>query len=349
MASRTPSPSEEQLHYNSLINLFKYTVAILGVLGTVFGLAIGFLTYSDGKEMRDELRLQRKEMKEDVLAMKTELKDTKELLNKQVDDFILEARGSVDQSKADALNEISVVKESSTAIARHEAQKSINNVFDAKNIDEFIVNVAKERMEPQIQALVNKSIAVEKAKQKKGIINDLTSKDPASMTRGLANLKVYPDLQFSESETKAIFESVYGASDNLLKWQLVELFLHRPSAIVSKFYLQELESPYDLSFEQYEYFFINRSEQHHLTSILLNKLNVSGNPSAKYAELVRWASLSKTEAVLLLLNNKEIVKYIYTQSSKAQIKEASDKIKAVLAELVDKSTLSKTYFFTISN
>lgn len=323
----TRKPSNDELHYASLISLFKYTVSILGVIGTLFAFGIGWITYSDGKEMRAELKEQRRQMKEEVKEMKSELKEARGVMQTQAEDLKQNTLISMDQTKRDALSQISGVKENSTLIAQTQAKKSIDAVFDVNNIDQFIIKVAKDRMEPQVKSLVDGAVADLKTKRKFQIIDDIKTNDHSLITKALNNLKLYPDIEFNEDEINTIFQIIYSDKDPESRWTLARLFIYRPSNTVTKYFLKDLKDDLFIT-EQFNYFVINSNERKHLIDVCKHIMSTSDGKTttalSSYVELIRSASIERPDVALMLLNNNELVsnirnKFVYNDIERAHV------------------------------
>lgn len=149
------SPSPEQLHYKSLIELFKYVIGILTTLFAVIGLAVGYMTYSNGTEMRASLKEEREDLNKKMESIEGELRSKEDKLvqrQKELEDFSMRV---ISQTQENALKQIGSVRDESIVIARSQAKSSIDDVFDKKNIDQFIEQVAQRRIEPKVQLLVD--------------------------------------------------------------------------------------------------------------------------------------------------------------------------------------------------
>ena len=78
------SHSQEKQHYDSLTSFLKYGLTLITTLITLVGLFVGFITYSNGKEMRDALASEKQMMHDNVKEMKDELKEReKSMLKKE--------------------------------------------------------------------------------------------------------------------------------------------------------------------------------------------------------------------------------------------------------------------------
>lgn len=164
--------SEEKEHYNSLINLFKYCVGFVGVLSTF----LGYITFKDGqemresqrearqeisnnlKEMREEMQQERDRMEQKAAQSRTELAENEKEVKGDVSNLIESATRDINATRSDALNQIAGVKDEATTTARLEANKSIVDVFKARNLEPFIEKVAKENLDPKIQQIVDNQI-----------------------------------------------------------------------------------------------------------------------------------------------------------------------------------------------
>ncbi len=168
--------SEEKEHYRSLIDLFKYCVTFAGIVFSVLAIWVGFVTFKDGqemresqrearqeirnnlKEMREEIRQERDRMEQKAAQSRTELAESEKEVKGDVVNLIQSATQDINATRSDALRQIAGVKDEATATAKLEANKSIVDVFKARNLEPFIEKVAKENLEPKIQQIVDNQI-----------------------------------------------------------------------------------------------------------------------------------------------------------------------------------------------
>ena len=198
--------SEEEKHYRSLIDLFKYCVTFAGILFTAIAFWVSYVTYKDGqemrtdrkearkeildnlKEMKDEIRSERERMdqkanqsREELAAREKELSDKQTELENSIANLINRSTQEISATKGDALRQIAGVKNEATTIARTEAKNRINEVFQTQNLEGFIETVAKDKLEPKIQNLINKSsVGFENQINESQLLSRLTSgiRDP---------------------------------------------------------------------------------------------------------------------------------------------------------------------------
>ncbi|MEE1945056.1 hypothetical protein VRU48_08055 [Pedobacter sp. KR3-3] len=343
MANR--APSEEELHYRSLISLFKFALAGAGAVSIVLGLLI----YSNGKEMRDDFREQRKDMKDEIAEMKSELNEAKAVMKSEAMALINETRNSVGQTKLDAINQISEVKNTSTLIAKEEATRSINTVFDNKNLDQFIVDVAKERIEPQIKSLVDSKIAETKAKQKQALLENLKSQDRIKIIMGFQTLQANPEIDLSESQISLIVNEVNKTKDEALINTLGAMFLMRKSEAINKFFLKALEAKGEneqLRTTAFQYFLINEEQLNEIIPYIIDVIKSSSRPQDGYSYFIDQASNLNAKALILLLDNKSIVDFVYDKMGIESIKVYKQEVRYTIRKRVKDNLINGTYFFS---
>ena len=169
-----PNFSDQEQHYKSLIELFKYSVTFAGILFTVIAFVVGFITFKDGQEMRNSEEKARQEIRDNLKEMRTEIREERdrmeqksaqskaELSDKEkelmatVSNLIQSTNRDINATRVDAIHQISGVKNEATTAARIEAKNRINEVFKEKNLEPFIETVAKDRLEPKVKQFVDK-------------------------------------------------------------------------------------------------------------------------------------------------------------------------------------------------
>jgi hypothetical protein len=173
---------ERKEHYEALLTLFKYAIGSLTLVISVAGFFIGFTVYSDGKEMRAAMREQQLSLQQNINEL-----NSKELeMQQTLLDLIKTTREDVSLTGQRAISQINVIREESSTVARTEAKKRIEQVFEENKIEDFIVQVTKERLEPEVRRVVSENItALNDAKLRK-VLRDISSDDESK--RELADL-----------------------------------------------------------------------------------------------------------------------------------------------------------------
>ena len=158
---------DEKEHYKSLISLFKFSLGIVGAVASI----IAVISYKD----RGEIRAQMKETIDDMKArmLDAEKDMERKFSNIHSETMLLNSRtqSEILSIKSDAKNEISSIQ----SLAMVEARKAINQVFSEKKFDQFVEQVAKDRMEPQIISLVDNRIDLDRKKEMKKIDSAINS------------------------------------------------------------------------------------------------------------------------------------------------------------------------------
>jgi len=207
MATRPAGRSfnDEREHYKSLISLFKYSVTIITTVITLIGGALAWITYSNGQEMREAMQQEKENLKSEVAEMKAEVGEERERLQnleKEMFSNVYYVRNQTDQ-------QISVIRDEASVMAKTEARNRIDQVFKDNNFEGFVEDVARDRMEPQIKDLVDKNMQafLDKVQKEKidNAIAQITEGDMQDITIGLQSLQL------------TIFQGVFLSDDQIIR------------------------------------------------------------------------------------------------------------------------------------
>lgn len=201
----------EKILYDSLTSYFKYLVSITIGAITILGAFAGYFFYSNGQEMREEIRLQKAEVKENVEEMKRTLADQKKDfeaqkvdIKEQLISLSQRINSQINETSSAAIKEVSNIKNVASSLAQSEAKKKINEVFDNKNFDQFVEKIAKDRMEPQINNLVDKKIALNETAQINNSLVNLSSSDKVKSINASNYLQSNSHIKLSDSQISKI-------------------------------------------------------------------------------------------------------------------------------------------------
>lgn len=150
--------SSEKLQYEKLASYFKYLVGITMSAITIVCAVAGFLFWNSGKEMREEFNNKNVELRNDFKAIQEDLKQQKASMQFELSKLSEKSNSEIEKTRINAIGEIENVKTYASSEARLEARNKINEVFNNKNFDDFVAQIAKERMEPQIVNLVDQRL-----------------------------------------------------------------------------------------------------------------------------------------------------------------------------------------------
>ena len=336
--------NEEKEHYRSLTNLFKFALGLF----SAFGIAIGFIVYSDGKEMRQELRerrigleasfnvmksdlnIQKKEHEEELLRQKSEMQKDRENLTQRFKD-------EINWTENQAINEIKNIKSSSKEIAQLEAKSKINEVFDNKNFDDFVAKIAKERIEPQLQNLVDEKVKKTAQVRVESAITDIESSEPLKVSLGYAYIIQDRYLKLDDEQVKRIIAALNNDNYRQMLGNIL-VFQNNPSVI--DFFRSELQrtvSDPHLKSITIQFFVLNNADFEFLNAY------ITTNP-ADFETIISAHSINPSY-ITKFLNSKTVVDKLISTLSKEQFTE----LKKRTMENIRGNTkidYTSTYFFS---
>jgi len=208
--SNTQSFDERKEHYEALITLFKYAIGSLTLVITVAGFFIGFTVYSDGREMRAAMREQQTALQQNLMDLnKKELEMQKTLL-----DLIKTTREDVSTTGQRAINQINSIREESSSIARAEAKKRIEQVFEENKIEDFIVEITKKELEPQVRQIVDSKIGETSQAKLEKALRGLVSGDETKQSQSLLYFQNSDPSDWTDEQLKMIVNVMKNVDDN---------------------------------------------------------------------------------------------------------------------------------------
>lgn len=290
--------NDSKQHYESLISLFKFSLGLF----SFFGVAIGYLVYSDGKEMRQELKERKIELNKNVEDMKSDLKEKEKLMRQDLINLSSKIDNQVHSTKQDAIAEIASVKTSATNEARSEARNKINEVFSNKNFDDFVTKIAKERMEPQIINLVDKRLTQNEKELIDEAINNIGSLDKSKSILSISYLQTNPRIKLNDNQIQKIINSIEFADDNY-KPSIIGLLLFKKSELTTEFFKKELESVNNLNQNfAIQYFAFNKIDYNTFEEIIY-KIIIKNPESGLYINSIEICRPINKSYTLKLLNS----------------------------------------------
>ncbi len=345
--------SNEKEHYQSLTSLFKYSVTLVSSLIVIIGGIAGYVTYNNGKEMRDDLKDEKKELQNSVNEMKSDLKAQKEelslkedMLNKKVLELMAVTRDDINNTKQAAVGQIAGIKD----IATTEARGRIDQVFKDKNFDQFVEKVAQERMEPRIQKIVDLKIDnMENAKVDRINleIGNLSSTDRNKFRSACAYLQNNLDKKFSDEQIQKIIIVVRNLTDAESVLAIHNILILQKSNIIERFFKDELlkgiTSVSDVSNIEMTYLMSSELEQD--LSFYFEVLKKSPRPEEILQNMFLNSFTVNKEFFPHLLNSKYIVDSMYASFGKEQI----ERCKVSIWSYFSKEQIKSFYFFTKTN
>ena len=165
MANTTPSPTPlsqppsvqstgsnfDKEHYNNLISSVKWILGLAGASVSVIVTVALVATWQDRKEYKEEIR-------STLAEVKADLKDTKSEYLTTLKDIKSEANGQVDNLKKQMSDQISIIKGNAENLAMATVQKTLNEQFETRNIQNLISKTADERLQGQVGSILEQKI-----------------------------------------------------------------------------------------------------------------------------------------------------------------------------------------------
>ena len=334
-------PNDSKSHYESLISLFKFSLGLF----SFFGVAIGYLVYSDGKEMRQELKERKIELNKSVEDMKSDLKQKEQVMRQDLINLSSKIDNQVNSTKQDAITEITNIKTSASNEAKSEARNKINEVFSNKNFDEFVEKIAKERMEPQINNLVDKKLSSNQNILIETAVQNLSSSDRIKLMQGLSYLQLNSSLKLSDNQIKRVISAMEG--ENLsYRLNYIMILLFRNSEISTDFFKLELESGNsDTQPQAMQYFVYHNIDYNKFSDCLFTLMYKKKDPYI-YFNAIEISRNQNKNYLLQLLNSKELVNLLYKYSVSEQANTIKNNIMENLKNNLKENEIKSTYLFS---
>ncbi|WP_308132010.1 hypothetical protein [uncultured Flavobacterium sp.] len=344
--------NNEKEHYRSLIDLFKFALSLL----SVFGIIIGYIVYSDGKEMRQDqkerrielesnfkdmkqdLEKQKAEHKNELLLQKSEMESDRERLTKRFED-------EINWTKAQAIYEIANVKTTSKEIAQTEAKKKINEVFDNKNFDDYVAKIAEERMKPQINDLVDKKLTANINVLIEDAIQNLYSPDMNKFMEGIAYLQINRHIKLTELQIQKIIKATNNINKDY-RPGVIAILLFKESQSSTNFFIKELQSENNMSqLFSLQYFAYNNIYAP-LSDALYSIISKHSDLYGLYFNAIEASSGINQQHTMSLLNSKQLVDLIYPNIPKEQLQYHKENTLRILKDKDFKEErIISSYFF----
>jgi len=339
---------ESKAHYESLISLFKYVIGIITGLFTLIGLAIGYITYSDGKEMREDAKAKREEMIKEVNEVKQELRDKIKRVDEELITLSMRANKEIDQTRIDAIRQVSDIRNSASAMAQSEARRKIDQVFEDKNLDTFIVKVAKDRIEPRIKGLVDQTFAENENRQMQIAVNKMLGFDRAKINEGINYLQLNIETRltgFQQKEIIAALEETKRTKESRL--QIAHAVYRRKSSLFEDFFRKAiLDSESIFQPLAVTYYLTHDVNFNLLVDGVLVQMKTDSPVLGIYYGLFDVLKDSNRPNVIKLLNSEILVDHLYKVLQKSDYDKSKIEIKNRLKNSFTEGELKNTYFFS---
>lgn len=343
--------SNEKNLYESLTSYFKYLVTITIGAISILGVFAGYFFYSNGQEMREDLKGQRLEVKEKVEEMKTALKDQKQefetqklLMVEELNKLSQKTNSEIDATRTTAISEISNIKGVAARLAETEARKKINELFDNKNFDQYVSDIAKERMEPQINNLVDKKILLNQNAAINELVNDLSSTDRYKSIPASTYLTNNLHIKLSEEQINKIIHDMDKVSKDA-RSNMIYVLVGRKSPSSTKFFAKEIEDNDNIeNLEALDYFMYNDIDFNIFSDALYSNMKSKHN-SKNYHSTVLRASTSNRTFTLNLLNDKRLVDLYFALVNNVNLDTEQKNLMNILKQNYPEKEISIAYFF----
>ncbi|MBK0370716.1 YtxH domain-containing protein [Flavobacterium agrisoli] len=306
----------EKILYESLTSYFKYLVSITIGAITILGAFAGYLFYSNGQEMREDLRLQKAELKENVEEMKTTLAEQKKNFEVQKTDIkeqliLLSQRvnSEINETSSAAIKEVSNIKVVASSLAESEAKKKINEVFDNKNFDQFVEKIAKDRMEPQINNLVDKKIAINETIQINNSLINLSSNDKVKSINASNYLQSNSQIKLSNSQISKIVSDM-DKVDLSTRNNMIFAIILRKSQASTEFFTRELGNSATNTLNEtycFQYFLYNDIDYNIFSDAMYKAMLKKTEGYNTYYSSILISKDQNKRFALNLLNDKKLV------------------------------------------
>ncbi|GGH59690.1 uncharacterized Zn finger protein (UPF0148 family) [Filimonas zeae] len=343
--------NDQKQHYESLISLFKYCVTIIGLLITVFGGVVSYVVQTNGEDFKKELKEQRERQENSLNKMKDELEKEKDKLEKKSGDLVanieflkIRTEAKVDQTRSEALNELSNVKD----IAAAEAKNRIEDVFVERNLDGYIVKVAKERYDEKVAKIVNEQFAAKRKElfsKLEHAVDDMNSEDKIIGRDAVATLTFNRSELNDDLLDKIGKQVLSGKVSDEMKPSVVGILASFKNEIVHEFFKSYLYSlKENLRKEPVAYpmairYLLDRHEANDIP--FFERLVVDSKDNWLYTELLTEELQRKSGFLLFFLNSRKMVDHYHLVNTSDVIVQTKESFKRFLLE----EKYHSTYFF----
>ncbi|MBO9732402.1 MAG: hypothetical protein J7623_27420 [Chitinophaga sp.] len=345
------STSQEKLHYDSLISLFKYCVGVF----TVIGVVIGWLAYNNGQEMRQAMKEERKEMEERIKEMKGDLRLQEMDLLKKEEEMKKEVLKLVETTGSEVKNtrELAVAQIGSIqGVATTQARNRIDEIFRNNNFESFVENVARERIEPRINEIVDSKFdSLDDVKMRKvdELISELANSNLAIQRRSLSALQLNFNTRFTETQIKNIISALDEKKiSSSLERTVCAMLLGQNSPFINDFFKRRLLAGYadEASIESgLTYTMLNKEPMSFYLSVLK-----AFNETFIYNNFIVYSQLVDKKMTVEFLNNKPLVDLVLRIAEREKNYQTVEVFKKNIEDLTKQGAIKgyeKLYFFSL--
>jgi hypothetical protein len=358
--SRNPNSSsnpinEQKEHYESLISLFKYSISLITVLISIIGFTVSYITYTNGKDMREDFNQQKIDLKANISDMRArmleseaELKTRQAQVQNNIKDLVIQTRDEVELTKSLAISQIGNIK----TMATDQARERIDQVFKDRNFDQFVEVVAKKRMEPQIQEMVDRKIKQIEHLDKDRLdqsITDLASNDQSIWQLAIDRINTSPYQKISENQYSRIIDIVdKKREDNNFRAHVNVILLYKDSPVLDKHFQRLIiDQGFDRTSRVSAINYFMKTGKKQDLEFYKEVLKRNQDPFL-YSEFIVVAMTINKELTLALLNDKPIVDFVKLRLSDEQLQRTKETLISNFHTVsnVKNSEYRMSYFFS---
>ncbi|PWB18292.1 hypothetical protein, partial [Flavobacterium sp. HTF] len=312
--------NNQKAHYDSLISLFKYLITLSIAILTLIAGVITWLTWSNGKEMREDLNKEKVEIKKELQDLKNEVKENENKVIKNLNKLTERVNGDIDETRKDALNEISNIKDAASVLAEQEARRKINDVFENKNFDDFVVKIAQERIEPRVRTIVDETMASLSKVETQNAIDNLTSNDISKEELGWSYFSTNIAIKLNNTQQNQLVRAYESKNTKVNPKSYFAIILQRTKSDIATKFFKEVLSTETYSKQNtnvaISYFIAHNIEHEFLEQYIIKQMEESNSPQDIYYMFVFSSTWLSENYTAYLLNNRNLVRKIYNNLDK---------------------------------
>ncbi len=334
-------PSEEELHYKSLTNAFKWLVSI-GALFLAFIVGLGtFLTYSSFKDLRAEIKDSKDEAKGELREIRLEAERTAQSVRNRMDGTVTELTSNINHTMDEALGQISGFKD----LAINQAKAKVEDVFEKRNLEGYVEEVAKTRLEGKMTDIADRTLTQYEKGKIDRVISDLNSNDSYVLDRAYNILYANINTEFDNDQIEALL--AYVEQRKPAPWmgeQVLSILAAKRSPKIARFFEKSLKDSTSIGYGSalWNLGAINPSSDIRLfEQYFVDKIN----KRTALGELIN-NNLTNPSMLLKILNSRIIVDTVYRTYGPATYSEMKGNTRKSTAFALSFSDFEHTYFNT---
>lgn len=156
--SENQTPNYDEKHYQTLISIFKWMLAAIGVIVA----AALWLINSNLSDLKGELQTELQSLKEEIKEVKSDadktITETKEESNAQLELLRQNSTHYLDFTKQITEMQISILREDAKNLALSTARAKVEEAFRANNIQYMIEDIARKELGDKLDKIVDEEI-----------------------------------------------------------------------------------------------------------------------------------------------------------------------------------------------